>query len=1607
VDNPVTGSTNAANYRFLADNLRIVKNGTEFFNDGFGNGVPPPNAPNLADGTPVQYSTRGTFSEANGRLIMDGVAAGPALSVGATLPFVGHGATLLTDNNSSDLVSGLKIDDSFTVEARFDLVIPAELRQGYGVRLSDRFTPTTGPGNVGDDTIHLDVRRGSDGVVAVQLRDINFAADTVTTLESIPFNAAPGENQILLRLTHDAAAPGVVRASFEVFDGAALTRSVSLGTVGHIFGSDTVTSADDESWTWVQVTASSPPIPLNGVYGSLTVDDSGQWSYLLNNGAANVQSLAQGEHVTDTFTVRVTDEQGASDTQTVTVDVSGTNDSPIVTGGPNAGAVDEDGVPTATGVLTASDVDHGASLHWTVSRSTTGYSSNYLFAIDDFAIDKNGVAGIFHDGFDTGAPPPSAPNFANGNSTSYLTNGLFSEAGGRAILDGSMAGVFFGIGTPDMRVGQLATLNSNIDPSNLVLGLKSHDDFTVVGRFDLIAPGEADQGYGISLTDRVPGTAPNNRLADGQVNFMVLRDASGVVSVQYDERDSVANTMTVVESVLLAPAAGDDQIVLRLSHDDANPGVVYAAFDLLDNGFVTQTVAFAQAGHIFGAGTPGYAGDDENWTRAQFTAYGLDHGGPTVAGTYGSLSVDASGQWTYALDNSAPNVQALAQGQTVTDQFSVRVTDEYGQSSFRPVTISVNGTNDAPVAVDDAAVTDEDVALVVSAASLLSNDTDVDAGDSKTLMGLQDPTNGVVYFDGTDVTFTPHANYNGPASFAYTMRDAAGVTSTATVSVAVNAVNDAPVLSVPAGSGVWNFTTLDYPGSPYTLAVDINNLGQIVGQAAVPGRIGYSGWEYSGGVFTPIAVSGGAANSNTHTNTINDLGVVGGYYEPFPSTPRYGFIENAGAFTLGISLAPDISTTVNGINDAGVYVGSLYAYADNVYVGYINNAGAITILDYPGANYTSPGGINDLGQVVGTYALAYGSGWRGFLYENGVFTSFDTPFDDTNGTFAGGINDLSQIVGSYTDSAGRSHGFLKDGGVFTTIDNPLGTNGTFVGGINDAGQVVGWYTDGSGVNHGFVASMNGTTAEDTPFTIAGISVSDVDAGTDALSMTLTVAHGALTLASTTGLSNVTGAGTGTLSFQGSQAAINAVLASGVTYTPSANYHGDDTLAVTASDQGHNGAGGALSDSELLQITVNPVNDAPVAEADKVVKVPAGSGAVGLNIAAPTDVDGDALTVTIGSVPTNGTLAKADSTVVGSGATLSVGELAGLTFTPSGTAGTESAFTYVVSDGHGGSDSATINFSVVDAGGSGTLVTLDFGDATINARPSGEDATPYLAANGVSITNLTLGTVFQIQDDRDPYDNTPLIPDDHISTLTSSHHNFVWQRGTNDPVSVVLTFDDPVSDVSFYRIGSTGGAATPEWNVQVYNGGTLLVTQGQPYNGFHQSAPTLYSFEAAGYGASQITHISLYSNNYHSAAYSAVGIDDLAFTPIPTSVTLAGGAGNDVLVGGGAADVLTGNAGNDWLTGGAGSDLFDYDNITDGTDTITDFTSGAGGDALDIRGVLVGYNPATSNPTDFVRLQVDGGSTTVSVNADGTGDDFTPLATLQGVTDLLLNDLILY
>ena len=120
------------------------------------------------------------------------------------------------------------------------------------------------------------------------------------------------------------------------------------------------------------------------------------------------------------------------------------------------------------------------------------------------------------------------------------------------------------------------------------------------------------------------------------------------------------------------------------------------------------------------------------------------------------------------------------------DSFTFRVFDGYEYSAYATISITVNPVNDAPVANDDSASTNEDNAVDIS---VLTNDTDVE-GDPISITGFTQPSHGVITNNGDGtLKYTPSLNYNGPDSFTYTINGG----DTATVSITVNLINDAPV----------------------------------------------------------------------------------------------------------------------------------------------------------------------------------------------------------------------------------------------------------------------------------------------------------------------------------------------------------------------------------------------------------------------------------------------------------------------------------------------------------------------------------------------------------------------------------------------------------------------------------------------------------------------------------------------------------------------------------------------------------------------------------------------------------------------------------------------
>ncbi|MBB6310330.1 cadherin-like domain-containing protein, partial [Xanthobacter tagetidis] len=480
------------------------------------------------------------------------------------------------------------------------------------------------------------------------------------------------------------------------------------------------------------------------------------------------------------------------------------------------------------------------------------------------------------------------------------------------------------------------------------------------------------------------------------------------------------------------------------------------------------------------------------------------------------------------------------------------------------VGLTVAQPNRAPVATDDARTTAEDTALVIPAAELLANDGDLD-GDALSVTGFGGASGGTLVYSGGTFTFTPDADFNGPASFTYTVSDGKGGTDTATVAVSVTPVNDAPV-----AAGDTATTAEDTPlviAAADLLANDADIDGDTLSVTGVGGAVGGTVALDDGEItFTPDADFNGDAS---FTYTVSD--------------------GKGGTDTATVNV------TVTPVNDAPVAAADTATTAEDtpLVIAAADLLANDADIDGDTLSVTGVGGA-----VGGTVAL-----------------------DDGEITFTPNANFNGDASFTYTVSDGK-------GGTDTATVNVTVTP------VNDAPVA---------------AADTATTAEDTPLVIAAADLlaNDADIDGDTLSVT-----------------GVGGAVGGTVALDDGE----------VTFTPDANFNGDASFTYTVSD----GKGG--TDTATVNVTVTPVNDAPVAAADTATTAedtPLVIAAADL-LANDADIDGDTLSVTGVGGAVGGTVALDD------------GEI---TFTPDADFNGDASFTYTVSDGKGGTDTATVNVTV--------------------------------------------------------------------------------------------------------------------------------------------------------------------------------------------------------------------------------------------------------------------------------------------------------------------------
>ena len=568
--------------------------------------------------------------------------------------------------------------------------------------------------------------------------------------------------------------------------------------------------------------------------------------------------------------------------------------------------------------------------------------------------------------------------------------------------------------------------------------------------------------------------------------------------------------------------------------------------------------------------------------------------GPTViTGTYGSLTLNADGSYSYALDNARPATQALAADAAVSDQFTYQVSDTHGATDLAQLTIAVTGTNDAPVANADAVSITAGSSLNILASTLVTNDTDPD-GDPLTVIGVVPSAtpHGVLQLAGGVITYTPNAGYVGSDSFTYVLSDGHVVSgASGTVNVTVIAANTGSTYTAGgAANDIFNFAARTTP----QLVNGGDGNDTITGGSANDTLNGANGNDVIQGGPGFDSLTGGAG-ADTFAFTKADL-----------TAPTFDTITDFAGAGNGAVAGDDViqlsgfSTSATFTQVAVSGVKHTYEVADGVFHGRI-------VVQYNGSALLQPG---DYAFVNSTPPLAP------FAVSDSYSTAEDTPLTIAAG--AGVLaNDSSPNGGSLSASlaSGPSHGalsFSANGAfVYTPFANYNGADtftyraaaGVLQSGLTTVDLTVTSVNDPPVGGNGS-ASIN----EDTPLNGSLPAASDVDGDPLTFALTGPAANG-----------------------------VAVVNANGTfSYTPNANYNGPDSFTFSVSDN-HGG-----SNAYTYAISIAPVNDAPLS-ADGSASINEDTPLSG-SLPAASDVEGDPVTYALAGAAAHGAaVVNADGT----------------------------------------------------------------------------------------------------------------------------------------------------------------------------------------------------------------------------------------------------------------------------------------------------------------------------------------------------------------------------
>ncbi len=476
---------------------------------------------------------------------------------------------------------------------------------------------------------------------------------------------------------------------------------------------------------------------FDAAYGTIDVETNGDWTYTLNTGNLDVQTMVDGDTLGDTFTIRAEDAINNSD-QLITITVKGIDEFRAIIGGTITGALTEDDTSnnTASGTLTITDTDLNEA-EFIPDTHTGTYGS--------LDIDVDGIW-TYTLNNDNDAATQTIPqdievddiitiySFDNTPQDITITVTGVNDAA-------TITGTTIGEVTED---ADQNTVSGNLSLTDIDSGEDIFAEATYLGAYgslDILANG--DWTYSLNndndtvnsridsdtLTDTINIKSPDGTdstdiiitINGAEDDAKVEGTLTGTVVEDSDTDGTATGTITISD-----PDRGDDPAFV----DTTTPGT-YGTLTLTSGTWIYEltdaSVQFLKAGAnaadtitlpandtttkdititINGANDPatitgtttGTVTEDTNITATGTLTITDDDDGDdvfnedTIPGTYGSLEITSAGVWTYSLNNSNNDIQGLGDGDTLTDSITIESPD----GTDTDIVITINGA-DEPV----------------------------------------------------------------------------------------------------------------------------------------------------------------------------------------------------------------------------------------------------------------------------------------------------------------------------------------------------------------------------------------------------------------------------------------------------------------------------------------------------------------------------------------------------------------------------------------------------------------------------------------------------------------------------------------------------------------------------------------------------------------------------------------------------------------------------------------------------------------------------------------------------------------------------------------------